>query len=111
MKYFGKIGFNIVTEEAPGKWMPSFFERKYTGEVIRHSQRYDFSSNGSNVTSKITDEISIMSDRFMQEHLSGIRYITLGGSKWEIANISISDMPRIKFTLGGLYKSDESEQT
>ena len=108
MKYFGKVGFVVTEEQTPGKWMENVIERKYTGDILRASRRYDGATNGSNVTGKITDEISIMSDNYMQTHLGEIRYIHFGGSRWDIASISTSDMPRIKFTLGGIYNGPET---
>lgn len=107
MKYYGKIGFVIVEEKTPGNWLENQIERKYTGDVLRVSRRYEAASNGSNVTGKITNDISIMSDNFMRDHLAEIRYIWLGGSRWEIANITMEDAPRIKFTLGGLYNGED----
>lgn len=111
MKYSGKIGFWIDDLEVrPGVYMSDIVERSYTGDILRNSQRWNSTEHiNKNVT--ISNKISIISDLYLNEHLSSVKYIEWMGTKWGVSSIEIN-YPRITFEIGEVYNGiDGREET
>ena len=101
-KYFGVIGYVTTTEEKPGVWVEnSIVEREYYGDLKRNSRRYSLSSNVNGDIS-ISNQISILSDSYANEHIEDMRYITYLGKKWTITDIEV-EYPRLTLSIGGIY--------
>ena len=101
-RYYGAIGFaDGQKETAPGVWVDNIVEHPYRGEVTRNQVRW---TQGSEVNDplRIDNAISVISDPYLERHVSGIRYITLMGSKWKVTSVSIQ-RPRLVLQIGGLY--------
>ena len=50
----------------------------------------------------VSNEISVIMDPFLNQHLNAIRYVTYMGVKWLVNDIDI-DPPRMNLTIGGEY--------
>lgn len=101
-KYFGVIGYVTTEEEEPGVWVEkSIVEREYYGDLKRNSRRYSLSSNVNGDIS-ISNQISILSDSYANEHIEDMRYITYLGKKWTITDIEV-EYPRLTLSIGGIY--------
>lgn len=101
-KYFGVIGYVTTEEEKPGVWVEnSIVEREYYGDLKRNSRRYSLSSNVNGDIS-ISNQISILSDSYANEHIEDMRYITYLGKKWTITDIEV-EYPRLTLSIGGIY--------
>ena len=101
-KYFGVIGYVTTEEVEPGVWIEnSIVEREYYGDLNRNSRRYSLSSNVNGDVS-ISNQISILSDSYANDHIDDMRYITYLGKKWTITDIEV-EYPRLTLSIGGIY--------
>lgn len=104
-KYYGKIGFRVQKTVRPGVVMDDeIIERPYFGDVLRFSRRFD---NSGSVNGEITisDQISILSDPFANNHFYSIVYAEWMGTKWKVSNVSV-EYPRLLLELNGVYPED-----
>ena len=101
-RFSGKIGFVETVETSPGIYEPVATERPYYGDFIVRRTRLDSNSSSTNDDLTISNDISIVADKFTKEHLGYMRYVILNGQKWKITVASI-EYPRIRLTVGGLY--------
>lgn len=101
-KYFGVIGFAPELKETkPGVWEEVITEREYSGDVIRNTRRLQ-SVQTLNDNINISNEISIIADPYVMNHIYDIRYATYMGQKWKVSNVEVQ-YPRLNLSLGGLY--------
>ena len=101
-KYFGVIGYVTTEEVEPGVWIEnSIVEREYYGDLKHNSRRYSLSSNVNGDVS-ISNQISILSDSYANDHIDDMRYITYLGKKWTITDIEV-EYPRLTLSIGGIY--------
>ena len=100
-KFYGEIGFAIDNETAPGVHTDTIVRRFYYGEVNSRRIR---TTNGTSINDNVnvSDEISIVSDPFANEHYFAMKYVTYMGVKWKVENISVQ-FPRLVLSLGGIY--------
>ncbi len=104
-RFSGNVGFlrTEITDpiNRPGVYDEVLEERRYYGDVLSNSRRWDQNGNlNDNLT--INNRISIVADRFAREHLGAMRYVRWIGDTWKILNVEIQ-YPRIILTLGGQY--------
>ena len=101
-KCSGIIGYLSSEETQPGVWDPVITEKSYTGDLVRDNRR--FNNDAENVVDNlsISNNISVVSNKFMIDNLSYMTYVTFMNSKWKISSVEIS-YPRITITIGGLY--------
>lgn len=100
-KWFGAIGFAEMMETAPGVHEEVITERQYYGDVLRNSFRFQ-GSDQLNDNINVSNEISIVSDLFAENHFHSIAYVEFMGSRWKVSNVEVA-RPRLKLTVGGLY--------
>lgn len=107
-KCSGVIGYALVGETQPGVWTECITDKKYYGDIVRDNRKFDsgnatYSSNNKvNEDISIINKISVVSNSFMLENLSFMKYITFMKSKWKISSVDINP-PRIIITIGGMY--------
>lgn len=100
-KFFGMIGFARYVESAPGVTDEEIDERPYYGDLIRNTRRLQ-SADQVNDNINVSNEISIVSDPYANEHFYAMRYVKFMGAKWKVSNVEVQ-YPRLILTLGGLY--------
>lgn len=100
-KFYGTIGFVVTEETKPGIWTETPVERKYYGDIIRYSSRWD-KGESINDNININNEISIIADPYLNQHFSEMRYVEFMGAKWKINSINV-ERPRLILSLGGIY--------
>lgn len=105
-KYRGKIGFMTTVETARGVSQPSIVEKTYYGDLVRNNRRWSPQSNTIIDDIQIDNQISIVADKFANEHIGYMRYATFAGSKHKITSASV-EYPRIVLTIGGLYNDED----
>lgn len=106
MKFYGKIGFwEGSSEIRPGVWRPEIIERDYVGDILQNVRSWQ-TPDKQNEDLAISNRISILSDMYMQENLSSIRYVIWMGSKWKVTSVEVT-YPRITLILGGEYNGEE----
>lgn len=100
-KCSGVIGYTLAVETQPGVWTEDVTEKKYYGDIVRDNRKIvDQGVINNGIT--ISNNISIVSNKFMLENMAFMTYITFMGSKWRINSVDIKP-PRIIITIGGLY--------
>lgn len=110
MKFYGKIGFFVGSNEAkPGIYTPVFEEKMYSGNVSWNNRHYQNSDN-QNDEIRLNSQISILSDLYSQENFTSIRYVVWNGVKWRVTNVEMN-YPRIVLTIGGIYNGTGTKET
>ena len=107
MRYFGKIGFALHVEAAPGVYVEKIVEKPYKGDVLRHSYSFQ-NGEGLNSDISISNELSIVADPFLLKNLGVIRYATWLDTRWQVSNADV-ERPRVTLSLGGVYNGPEPE--
>lgn len=103
-KFFGVIGFEETQETKPGVFEPMVTERNYSGDILRSSKRNE---SGDNVNDDITisNQFSIVADKYAYNHIYGMKYLKYMGVKWKISDVEIQH-PRLIINVGGVYNGD-----
>ena len=110
-RFSGTIGF-LRTEETdpenhPGVWKEILTERRYYGDVLSNSRRWDQNGGYSlNDNLVINNRISVVADRFANANTGAMKFVRWLGDTWEITNVEIQ-YPRIILTIGGQYHEPE----
>lgn len=108
MKFHGYVGFwEGSYEEKPGVYKSRIVERPYTGDVNWNNRHFQSSGN-QNEDIRLNNQISILSDLYIQEKISSIRYVIWNNVKWRVTNVEIG-YPRIVLTIGGVYNGTGEE--
>lgn len=107
-KFYGKIGYMIPIETAPGVWRTdvSVTEKPVYGNVLKGDSKWVASSE-LNDNLKISARISVIADAFAIQHFSRIVYCEWMGVKWKVIEIKPS-RPRLILTLGGEYNGEQT---
>lgn len=100
-KFYGEIGYAVLTETSLGVWTDTWTRRNYSGDVIRNITKLEPSDKvNDNIT--ISNIISIVSDDFAALNFQWIKYVQWMGAKWKVTNIEVK-RPRLLLTIGGVY--------
>lgn len=104
MKFHGKIGFWKWDKEVrdTGIFRPVIEERKYVGDIYRNSRLFKEASDKANDDLVISNQISILSDLYLRENFTSIKYVEWQGAKLKVTKIDIN-YPRIILEVGGVY--------
>lgn len=100
-KFYGAIGFAETVETTPGVWKEKITPRYYYGDIKRNSRRLQ-SGDSTNDNINVNNEISIISDPYVNQNFHAIRYAEFMGAKWKISDVEVQ-YPRLILTIGGLY--------
>lgn len=110
MKFHGRIGFWLGdVETEPGIWKPNIVEKTYVGDILRNYRKFQPVSDKANDDLTINNQFSILSDLYLRENLSSIRYVLWNGARWKINTVEIN-YPRITLEIGGVYNGKTPEQ-
>lgn len=105
MKFSGLLGFwKEDVETKPSVYTPLIEERPYIGDVLKDRRSFQ-TSDYQNDDFNINNQISILSDLYLQQNWSSIRYVLWNGVKWKVRDVNI-EYPRIVLTLGGVYNEN-----
>lgn len=102
MRFHDVIGFGATVETAPGVWDDVVTARYYRGDVIRNTRKYSEGENTVNENLTLGNSISILSDAYLLDNLTDMRYVKWSGSLWKISDVEIQ-RPRLILRLGGVY--------
>ena len=100
-KYYGLIGFSVMTEPKPGIHKETIVEKPYYGDEIKANRRLQ-SAEKVNDDIVLSNDISIVADPFAYNNFQSIRYATYLGQKWKVSNVQVAH-PRLILSMGGLY--------
>ena len=108
MKFSGMIGFELERVEdpiRPSVYRPQIVEKHYKGDVLNRTSRWQASDTVTD-NLNVSNRISVVSNKFLNENLSSMRYIVFKGVKWKINSITLQP-PRLILEMGGVYNGDE----
>ena len=109
MKWFGEIGFKEEVEVEDGVWEPQVVPKKFFGEVRKDSWSEQQGSK-INADLHVSNRISVVAEKSLQNNFHKIAYITFGGAKWTVSNVEKElDNPRLLLSLGSLYIEEVDE--
>lgn len=100
-KFSGKIGFATTKESRPGIYEEVIEEKTFYGNLTKQTRSL-YSSENINDGINISNNISIVANPYLTEHIFSMRYVTFQGAKWKITNAEIKER-RIELTIGGLW--------
>ena len=100
-KFYGKVGYGISKETAPGVWVDEIVERPYYGELVRNTRKMQMSDKVIDDIN-IANEISILADPFARDNFQYMRYVEFMGVKWKVTTVDVQ-FPRLILSIGGLY--------
>lgn len=108
-RFSGTIGFlqTVETdpENHPGVHREVLTEKRYYGDVLSNSRRWDQNGN-FNDNLAINNRISVVANSFARANLGAMKYVRWLGDVWKITNVEIQ-YPRIILTIGGQYHEPE----
>ena len=106
MKFYGKIGFwDETVETKPGVFKPQIVEKEYYGDLIRDNRKFQERSDYQNDDFRLNNQISILADLYVQQHLASIKYVIWNNAKWKVSTVEVN-YPRINLYLGGVYNEN-----
>lgn len=106
-KYYGKVGYAETVETAPGVYTEKIVERYYRGDARRILARHE-EGDKINDDINVSNEISILSDPYAEQHFHQIRYIAWAGALWKVKSVAV-ERPRLRLTIGGVYNGQQTE--
>ena len=103
-KFYDAVGYAESREgtgEREGIVEDVIVERRYFGEVLRNTRRYEA---GSDILDnlRINNQISIVADAYAYEHFYAMKYVKWMGTRWVVTNVEVQ-RPRLLLTIGGVY--------
>ena len=111
MKFSGMIGFElgmIEDPDRPGVFNPGIVEKHFKGDVLNRTSRWQ-SSETVNDNFNVSNRISVVSNKFLDDNLSSIKYIVFKGVKWKVNSITLQP-PRLILEMGGVYNGESANE-
>lgn len=108
MKWYGKIAYSENVEVEPDIWEPHATAREYFGDLLRNTHN-EKATNTINNSITINNQLSVVADSELLNHLHSILWVTFGGVKWRISSVSV-EPPRLVLTFSEPYLEDESDE-
>ena len=100
-RFCGPVGYGLNEETVPGVYIPTIVERKYYGDILRNTRRYEQGS-AVNGNIKVNNSISIVADAYAYQNFFAILYVEWNGVKWTVTNVEVQ-RPRLVLTIGEVY--------
>lgn len=100
-KFYDVIGYVEPQETRPGIWENIVTERKYYGDILKHTRRLE---NGASINDNVVvnNMISVVADPYAYQHFFAIRYARWMGALWKVTNVEVQ-RPRLILTIGDVY--------
>ena len=105
-RFYGKVGYGVSVEKAPGVWDDVITEVSYYGDVVTNARGL---SENQKVNDDITVEnsISIVADAYANENFFTMRYVEWAGHLWVVTDVRVQ-IPRLVLRLGGIYNGPKA---
>ena len=107
-RFFGQVGYEIMTEAEDGCFVPETVVREYYGDVERVTRTWEASQNGVNDDLDIRNDISIVADAFAYQHFHQMKWVEWYGAKWKVRSVEVN-RPRLILSIGGVYNDGGRE--
>ena len=102
-KWYGLVGYAETVIDAGGVATDKITDRKYSGDLIRNSNRWSTNSYSTNDDLTINNQISILADPYAYQNFHSIKYVEFMGRKWKVSSVDASQYPRLILNVGGVY--------
>ena len=100
-KFAGNIGYGIQTESTPGIWKEVITERFATGDLLNEVWRHK-SSDKINDDISITNRISILAGKYVNDNKHSILYVMIDNIAWKVSTVEVLG-PRLILNIGAMY--------
>ena len=102
-RFHGIVGFIETGETAPDVWdAQKVTKRFYYGDILKRLLSLSASPDSTNDSIRISNQLSLISDAYMRQHLDIMRFVVFNGTPWRVATIEL-DEKRVIVTLGEVY--------
>lgn len=108
-KFYGKIGYEVLSETSPSVYTPTIVERCFSGRTERDYARISAQHDSINDDISLSNEISFVADPYALNHFHTIRYVEMYGARWKVTGVE-PRFPRLYLTIGGVYNGPEPEE-
>ena len=108
-KFYGKIGYEVLSETSPSVYTPTIVERCFSGRTERDYARISVQKDSINDDISLSNEISFVADPYALNHFHTIRYVKMYGARWKVTGVE-PRFPRLYLTIGGVYNGPEPEE-
>lgn len=105
-KFCGLVGYAPTELDEHGVALPAIVERKYYGDVITLSSRWQTTENLNDDIS-VGHRISILADPYAIQNFPYIKYVEWMGTRWTVKTVTV-EYPRLILTLGGVYNGPQA---
>ena len=104
-KFFGRVGYAVSRETAPGVWTDKIQTMPYRGDVLSVRSKWeDGESKQDNL--RINNEFSLVADPFAYQNFARIKFIEWMGVRWKVTSVKV-ERPRLIISIGGEYNGDQ----
>ena len=110
MKFCGIVGYCETVEETgdrEGNWVDKVVEKRYFGDVLKNTKKWNSNSDSINDDLSINNSFSIVADAYAYDHFYAMKYVKWMGANWKITNVDVQ-RPRLILTVGGVYNGPTS---
>lgn len=110
MKFYGIVGYCESVEETgdrEGNWVDRCTERKYYGDILRNTKKWDSNQESINDDLNVNNSFSIVADAYAYEHFYAMKYVKWMGAYWKVTNVEVQ-RPRLILTIGGVYNGPKA---
>jgi hypothetical protein len=104
-RFYGRVGFGQTQDRGNGVHSLDVHYRYYYGDEVQNYKTTD-ESQSVNSEFRSSTQLSIMSDSYISENLSAIRYAEWKGVLWKVTGVDARH-PRLLLRLGGVYTGPE----
>lgn len=108
-KFYGKIGYEVLSETSPSVYTPIIVERCFSGRTERDYAHISAQHDSINDDISLSNEISFVADPYALNHFHTIRYVEMYGARWKVTGVE-PRFPRLYLTIGGVYNGPEPEE-
>ena len=106
-KFYGRVGYAVSAETAPGVWTDSITDRNYQGDLVKDTSSKWIPTDELNDNMTISNSISIVADPFAYQHFHEIKYVEFEGILWKVTSIEVK-RPRLILNLGGVWNGEQN---
>ena len=110
MKFYGIVGYCESVEETgdrEGNWVDRCTERKYYGDILRNTKKWDSNQESINDDLNVNNSFSIVADAYAYEHFYAMKYVKWMGAYWKVTNVEVQ-RPRLILTVGGVWNGPKA---
>lgn len=103
-RFSGLLGFVRTELSDGGVYIEVATEVKVKGILKKISSRV-YSEQEVNASVRLANEISVIGNNEIFNHLTSLKYVVWKGTKWSVTTITV-EPPRVSIVLGGVYNGN-----